>query len=258
MTTREWYSIQDPDDPSRTWAFDVTFLTSSWRCIYGAGCQGVLDDPAPELMQGCCSHGAYAADKQDRKRVEAIAPTVDPSIWQFHEHAGSSVFERIEKGEWRTKLVDDACIFLNRPGFDGPIGCALHHHADQAGIHFSEVKPEVCWQLPIRRVDTIRDDDTVLSEIGEFSRAAWGEGGSDFAWWCTEAPEAFDGSSRVYQTMREELIGLVGEPVLKELTTYLDQRYEEPSRIQHPVEVEIRLLSSAERSSHHQSPMSDQ
>ncbi len=29
-------------------------------------------------------------------------------------------------GEWMTRLVDDACIFLNRPGFAAGAGCALH------------------------------------------------------------------------------------------------------------------------------------
>ncbi|MGB2757202.1 MAG: hypothetical protein WBD02_06020, partial [Acidimicrobiia bacterium] len=234
METREWFAVPDPDETGRTWSFDVTFLTSRWTCIYGNGCQGVHESPSPELMQGCCSHGAYAADKLDRKRVESVVPSVSAEDWQFAELGQDGVFVKIEKGEWRTKLVDDACIFLNRPGFDGKVGCALHHHADRHGIHFREVKPEVCWQLPIRRYDTVRDDKTILSEIGEFSRAAWDEGGSEFAWWCTEAPEAFVGESRVYESMKEELIGMVGEAVYKTLATYLDGRREAGALITHP------------------------
>ena len=26
--------------------------------------------------------------------------------------------------------------------------------------------------------------------LSEFGRSGWGEGGEEFAWWCTEAPEA--------------------------------------------------------------------
>ena len=37
----EWVTFDAPDEP-RTFAFDVTFLTSPWHCIYGGGCQGVL------------------------------------------------------------------------------------------------------------------------------------------------------------------------------------------------------------------------
>ena len=29
-------------------------------------------------------------------------------------------------GETVTRLLDDACIFLNRPGFAGGAGCAFH------------------------------------------------------------------------------------------------------------------------------------
>ena len=50
----EWISFEDPTE-QRTWVFDATFLRSNYRCIYGAGCPGILDAPAPELEQGCCS-----------------------------------------------------------------------------------------------------------------------------------------------------------------------------------------------------------
>ena len=40
---------------------------------------------------------------------------------------------RANRVEWRTRLVDDACIFLNRPGFEAGPGCALHLHAMNTG-----------------------------------------------------------------------------------------------------------------------------
>ena len=45
-------------DGAVTWRFDDAFLTSNWTCIWGRGCLGILDEPAPELGQGCCSVGA--------------------------------------------------------------------------------------------------------------------------------------------------------------------------------------------------------
>ncbi len=48
----EWISFED-DEELRTWEFDATFLRSNYRCIWGCGCQGVHDEPTPELMQGC-------------------------------------------------------------------------------------------------------------------------------------------------------------------------------------------------------------
>lgn len=73
------------------------------------------------------------------------------------------------------------------------------------------------------------------------------EGGSEFAWWCTEAPEAFVGESRVYESMKEELIGMVGEAVYKTLATYLESRREAGALITHPLEVPVAFLSSDER-----------
>ena len=41
------------------WHVDRSFVTSTWTCIWGRGCLGILADPAPELNQGCCSVGAH-------------------------------------------------------------------------------------------------------------------------------------------------------------------------------------------------------
>ena len=47
----EWISFEDPTE-HRTWVFDATYLRSNYTCIYGCGCKGILDEPAPELQQG--------------------------------------------------------------------------------------------------------------------------------------------------------------------------------------------------------------
>ena len=148
----EWVSFQDPDE-QRTWVFDVTFLTSPWTCIFGNGCKGVLTEAAPELVQGCCSYGAHFVDDADRKRVEVAAKRLTDEQWQFRREAkkrGGPV--KVNKaGETVSRLVDDACIFLNRPGFPAGPGCALHQAAAAEGESFIGWKPEVCWQLPLRR-----------------------------------------------------------------------------------------------------------
>lgn len=77
-------------------------------------------------------------------------------------------------------VVKGACIFLNRPGFEGGAGCALHQYAIRQGIPTHQAKPEVCWQLPIRRTyRTVEEHDgsTYLSTtITEYDRRAWGPG----------------------------------------------------------------------------------
>ena len=120
----EWLSFEDEEE-ERTWVFDVTFLTSNWTCIFGNGCQGVLTGPAPELVQGCCSYGAHMVDKKDARRVEKTAATLTPDEWQYHGTKKKHPVKN-KHGETVTRLVDEACIFLNRPGFPGGAGCAFH------------------------------------------------------------------------------------------------------------------------------------
>lgn len=221
----EWLSFEDPEE-DRTWVFDVTFLVSNWTCIYGNGCKGVLTEATPELEQGCCSYGAHFVDEDDRLRVEAIAATLTPEQWQYHAEAAAagSATTHNDDGDGVTRLVDDACIFLNRPGFPAGAGCALHQAAVAAGDSYLDWKPEVCWQLPLRRHDEVDGEGHVTSTVREWKRRDWGAGGSDFHWWCTEGPEAFVGSERVYQSLREELIAMVGKIPYAILCDLLEER----------------------------------
>lgn len=232
---REWVSFEDADE-QRTWVFDVTFLTSPWTCIFGAGCQGVLTGPSPELVQGCCSYGAHFTDDDDVARVEAAAETLQPTDWQFRrEGRQRGVTKTLPSGETATRLVQDACIFLNRPGFEGGAGCALHQAAARHGQQPMELKPNVCWQLPLRRDDRDDEGGHVTSTITEWGRQHWGGGGEEFHWWCTEAPEAFVGTSPVYRSMAAELVGLVGTNVYDRLAAYLDAKLSRRELLPHPV-----------------------
>jgi hypothetical protein len=222
---REWVTFPDPGDSGRRWLVDVTFLTSRWRCLYGCGCQGTLTAPAPELEQGCCSYGAHFTDGADRDRVVRAAGRLREEEWQ-HAAAGRrrGVVARLPGGGWRTRLVDGACIFLNRPGFGGGTGCALHLLALRRGQNPMKTKPDVCWQLPLRRSERREDDGTITVVLSEFGRDGWGAGGADFAWWCTEAPEAFTGSAPVYRTLEAELRGMVGDTLYEQIAAYLENR----------------------------------
>jgi hypothetical protein len=139
-------------------------------------------------------------------------------------------------------MVDGACIFLNRRAWSGGAGCALHVGALRAGREPMEDKPDVCWQVPLRRSWRTEEDGTTTSVLSEFGRSAWGEGGSEFAWWCTEAPEAFTGDRPVYRSMAAELRALLGGPLYERVAAYLDgRRARQIGLSEHPSATPIRL-----------------
>jgi hypothetical protein len=150
-----------------------------------------------------------------------------------------------QDGAWTTLLHKDACVFLNRPGFATGPGCAFHVAASRRGIPHLELKPEVCWQLPLRRIDMTDDLGHVTSTIREWKRRDWSEGGFEFAWWCTDSHEAFVGETTVLSSMRDELIAMVGEPIYDLLLTALADRVAPP--MPHPA-VPVPTPSKRKRS----------
>lgn len=222
IDTHEWISFES-DDEHRTWVFDATFLRSRWSCIFGNGCKGVLDDDATELSQGCCSYGAHFGGKKEVAKVTKAAARLKKRHWQFKKKADEKGFLDKEDGTTVTRVVDGACIFHNRPGFEGGVGCALHIAALEAGERPIDWKPDVCWQLPLRLEDETDEYGYVTSTIREWKRRDWGEGGEDFHWWCTETNEAFIGGVPVYQYLRDELIEMVGEKPYKQLVELLER-----------------------------------
>ncbi len=232
----EYVSFDDPDE-DRTWVFDVSFLTSPWHCIFGAGCPGILDGPAPEMVQGCCSYGAHFTGPQDRAHVEVMAERMTAEQWQFKKVAQKrgGPIKVNEEGETVSRLVDDACIFLNRPGFPAGPGCALHQAAVTAGERFMDWKPEVCWQVPLRRVDETDPYGHVTSTLREWKRRDWGEGGAEFHWWCTADDGAFDGATPVYVEMRDEIIEMTSRKAFRMFVEYVEARGGTATFLPHPV-----------------------
>ena len=45
---REWVEFPDPADAEHIVRADLTWLLSSWTCIYGRGCQGVVEGRSGE------------------------------------------------------------------------------------------------------------------------------------------------------------------------------------------------------------------
>lgn len=223
---RQWLSLED-DDEQRTWVFDVSFLRSSYRCIYGSGCKGILDHDATDLAQGCCSFGAHFVDEDDVANLVAHFVRLEPRHMQFHATATAAGFldrdDDTDGAPTVTRVVDDACIFLNRPGFAGGTGCALHIAAEEAGERPLDWKPNVCWQVPIRLEHSTDENGHVTSRVRDWKRRDWGAGGDEFHWWCTDTADAYVGDEPVYRSARDELTELVGAAVYDRLVTALEQ-----------------------------------
>jgi hypothetical protein len=225
---RDYVEFTDPAEPSQVVRADLTWLLSSWTCVYGTGCHGVEEGRASD---GCCSHGAYFSDEEDERRVAGYVAQLRKKHWQLADTGRRSwaVEDELEGEPARkTRVVDGACVFLNRPGFPGGQGCALHALALRQGIHPLETKPDVCWQLPIRRSQEVvtRPDgvEVVVTTLGEFDRAGWGEGGRDLHWWCTSSPEAHVGADPVVVSYAPELTALIGAAAYDELLRLCLQR----------------------------------
>lgn len=96
----------------------------------------------------CCQYGVDV-DIENVKRIEAVADRLEAFV-------GSTRDQWFEEGygddpdfpgglATRTKVVDGACVFLNRKGR----GCLLHSFALQEGFNFNEIKPLVSAIFPV-------------------------------------------------------------------------------------------------------------
>ena len=230
---RTWVEFTDPDNPRQRFRCDLTWLTSRWTCVFGTpACRGLY---AGRPDDGCCTLGAHFTEKADYQRVRDAASALTADEWQFRHlaYAGGSLSQRNwterEDDARKTKVVEGACIFLNRPGFAAGPGCALHQRAVKDGTKPHEVKPEVCWQLPIRRsyrTVELQDGTSYLEiSITEFDRRGWGPGGHDLDWFCSGSSDAHVGLEPVFRSNRDELVELMGEAAYDQLvvrcTAYL-------------------------------------
>ena len=247
---RAWVEFTDPAEPEQVFRCDLTWLTSRWTCIFGRGCQGIYADGPDD---GCCTLGAHFADDDDERRVAEHVDQLTAQDWEKRKRGRRSGWvETDEEGARKTRVVDGACIFLNSPGFEGGGGCALHGYALRTGQHFVATKPDVCWQLPIRRTyrTVERPDDTSYLEvtIAEYDRRGWGPGGHDLDWYCSGNTEAHIATEPVYVGNETELVELMGRAAYDELARHC--RTHEATRRQlalHPADPGARAAEEVPR-----------
>jgi hypothetical protein len=155
-------------------------------------------------------------DEEEAMTISALAATLDDELFQFrHAIDDDDVFS--DSTRTNTKVVDGACIFFNRPGFDGGEGCALHLAALKAEESPTAWKPSVCWQLPIKVDWQEQTDGSEIATVRAWERRDWGDEGDTMHWCCTEGPEAYVGDRAVVDSLAEELSAVVGNEVYVEL-----------------------------------------
>jgi len=238
---RLFAEFADPSDPDQVFRVDLTWLTSRWTCIFGSGCRGIVADRPDD---GCCSHGAHFSDAADERHITGRTRELGPEVWQLRgEGLAGGIAEAVpdDPDARRTRLVDGACVFLNRRGFAGGEGCALHLYALRTGVEPWTTKPEVCWQLPVRRTyETVTraDDSTYLQvNLEEYDRRGWGVGGADLDWYCSGNTEAHVGSRAVFESMAPELTELMGPAGYGELARICrDHLTRTPLLLPHPAD----------------------
>jgi len=217
----EYEEIADGDV---TWRFERAFLASNWTCVWGRGCVGIEATPDPTHSLGCCSLGAHLDGDEEAMRLAAFAAMTPTRVFENHAIAQrDGVFA--DDTRTNTRVVNGACVFLNRPGFDGGAGCALHLAALDAGESPIDWKPSVCWQLPVK-VDwvPVGDGSNEIATVRGWQRRDWGEHGETMAWCCTQDDErvAYVGDTPVFDSLKDELTELVGETVYVELRRRLN------------------------------------
>lgn len=230
---RAWVEFADPADDQQVFRCDLTWLTSSWTCIFGRGCQGIY---AERPDDGCCTLGAHFSDDDDERRVAAYVEQLTDADWQFRKVGRKKGWtETDDEGDRKTRVHEGACIMLNRPGFTGGAGCALHGLALRTGVHFVETKPDVCWQLPIRRsyrtVELPDGTSHLEISIAEYDRRGWGAGGHDLDWYCSGNTEAHVGTDPVYVSNEAELVALMGRAAYDELVVHCEAHLRSRSQL---------------------------
>lgn len=222
---RMWVEFDDPADSENLFRCDLTWLTSSWNCIYGRGCGGIVEGKA---ANGCCSLGAHFSDDGDYDRVKKYVGKLDKHTWENYKEGHKKWTEKDDDGETKTRVYKGGCIFLNSADFATGGGCALHQLAARENISITKTKPDVCWQLPIQRefewINHTDGNQRLKITIGEYTRAGWGAGGSDLHWYCTSNTEAHIAANPVYLTERDTLVELMGEPAYKVLVEHCEAR----------------------------------
>lgn len=219
----EWLTFPDAEDDTRQFRVNVSFLLSTYRCIFGMGCPGLLNRP-PQSDLGCCERGVTFDDDEDFEHVAEMTSRLTAADCDNVAHVhGRGWYVTSKRGRpYKTRQLGGRCIFANREdGPAGKAGCAFHHLAERTGRHPADTKPSICWSVPFNfsAEDPEEPGGRETTIISAFTADAWGgtnddeepDGRGHMGWWCIDTPDAYRGTSPVYVTMEYELRKRMGD-----------------------------------------------
>lgn len=251
----DWIEFPVPpqgDEQLRIMRVNTSFLWSNWTCIWGQGCPSILISGANSHV-GCCQIGVHMHD-EEFERVRDYVKQLGPDDADNYEDIQNRWYRPDKNDEdgytRKTVTKDGGCILYNKPtgraGSQGKLGCSLHHLAEKLGVHYSETKPDICWQIPVgytEEMDDVRNTMTVT--VTGTSGPHWGsaringEGRLFPGFWCVETPEAYVAGTPVWKHMEYELRKLMGDEVYEVLVQKLQ---EHPRHNKMPGEAQTRPL----------------
>jgi hypothetical protein len=209
---KRWIEVRANVDEDTTWSYlaDLDWLLSGYGCIFGKGCKGITG----HADIGCCAEGVTSTGKEERKEINERALQLSPDEFEmydvFHGKLESQAWEKKTKGFWNTFRVRkngvEACVFANREGFKGGVGCAFHIAALNRGEDPIDWKPDACWQVPIE-VETIEKRRlTIIRLMNEEDWYGGFRNGECFThYWCAEDPNAWQNPEPFFRRCESEL-----------------------------------------------------
>ena len=76
---------------------DLTWLESHWSCGFGTpACRGI-DSTSPSV--GCCNHGAFMCDEEDREQLLDAVRRMPAQYWQLRPTGVDTHLEHLEPEE---------------------------------------------------------------------------------------------------------------------------------------------------------------
>jgi hypothetical protein len=211
---------------NKNYRFNLSFLTSNWKCIYGDGCAGHFGKADAHFQPdvGCCSMGAFIEDEEFEAVSNRVSQLTDDEWSPELREAADKDGWFVNKNDKKTRKYKGSCIFNNRVGGkNGKVGCSFHILAERLGEHFVETKPRVCWEVPLRHYE----DQDGVEIIDAWDADDWGgveEDGTHDSWmcWaCVDTPDAYVGKKMVYQEMSAELTKMLGAGAYAEMVNQI-------------------------------------